>query len=235
MTAYALALATGPESPAPREAGLSLWLWHAVTQALALRPTSPTQASPSVVASSQAIAADWGDVQASLRGDGEAYARLVHRYQHEIAGYLWRFTRDRSQWEELVHDVFVEAYLSLRGYRGSAPLLHWLRKIATRVGYRWWQQKARRRSEAAELQDWDLVVAEDGREATAAEAAAVVHALLARLSARDRLVLTLLYLEECSVAEAAQMSGWSQTMVKVQAFRARNRLKKLLESRGPER
>ena len=69
---------------------------------------------------------------------------------------MWRFTRDRVQWEELVHDVFVEAYLSLRSYRGEAPLLHWLRKIATRVGYRWWKHRNRQKVETSlELQDWD--------------------------------------------------------------------------------
>jgi RNA polymerase sigma-70 factor (ECF subfamily) len=177
---------------------------------------------------------DGPDVRAALGGDGDAYARLVARYQQPIGSYMWRFTRDRVQWEELVHDVFVEAYLSLRGYRGEAPLLHWLRKIATRVGYRWWKRRTRQKAEASlELQEWDQVAAADLRIDAAREAGQQVHALLATLPARDRLVLTLLYLEECSVAEAARLCGWSRTMVKVQAFRARKKLKKLLERGEP--
>jgi len=69
----------------------------------------------------------------------------------------------------------------------------------------------------------------------AEEAAAAVHAVLERMSVRDRLVLTLMYLEECSVAETARLTGWSQTMVKVQAHRARGRLKKLLQQGRTER
>jgi RNA polymerase sigma-70 factor (ECF subfamily) len=57
---------------------------------------------------------------------------------------------------------------------------------------------------------------------------------LEKLSPRDRLVITLLHLEERSVAEAAEHTGWSQTMVKVQAFRARARLKKLLQQRAED-
>ena len=49
-------------------------------------------------------AADKADVQAAQSGDGAAYGRLVRRHQQEIGVYLWRFTRDRAQWEELVHD-----------------------------------------------------------------------------------------------------------------------------------
>jgi RNA polymerase sigma-70 factor (ECF subfamily) len=173
---------------------------------------------------------DGPDVQAALQGDSDAFARLIDRHQQAIGSYMWRFTRDRVQWEELVHDVFVEAYLSLRGYRGEAPLLHWLRKIATRVGYRWWKRRTRQKAETSlELQEWDQVAGAESGIDEAREAGRQVHALLAKMSVRDRLVLTLLYLEECSVAEAARLCGWSQTMVKVQAFRARKKLKKLLE------
>lgn len=179
-------------------------------------------------------AADWRDIRASLDGDGEAYSRLVRRYQQPIAASMWRFTRDRGQWEELVQDVFVEAYLSLRSYRGTAPLLHWLRRIATRVGYRWWKQQARRRAESSSaVQDWDGILADDRTQVSPSEAAQAVHAILERASVRDRLVLTLLYLEGCTVEEAARRTGWSATMVKVQAFRARRRLARILKE--PER
>ena len=178
--------------------------------------------------------ADGPDIEAAVAGDSDAYARLVDRYQGRIAKRMWRFTRDRRELEELVQDVFVEAYFSLKGFRGSAPLLHWLNRIATRVGYRFW--KARRRAGGTlPLQDWDAVLADEGDPLAAAEAADLAHHLLGQLPPRDRLVLTLLYLEELSVAEAAQRAGWSKAMVKVQAHRARKKLRALLEQtqRGP--
>jgi len=172
--------------------------------------------------------ADLVDVGRALDGDGDAYARLIRRHQGAIGSYMWRFTRDRTEWEELVHEVLVEAYLSLRGFRGRAPLAHWLRRIATRVGYRSWPKRTRRRGEAqTPLEPWDPSA--EPAQADACEAAEQVHALLDRLGPRDRLVLTLFYLEECSIAEIAQLTGWTQTMVKVQSFRARSRLKRLLE------
>src|SRR5690242_14164866 len=82
------------------------------------------------------------DVKASLNGDGAAFARLIDRFQATIARRMTKFTRDPNALEELVHDVFVEAYTSLRNYRGEAPLEHWLQRIATRVGYRYWKQKS---------------------------------------------------------------------------------------------
>jgi RNA polymerase sigma-70 factor (ECF subfamily) len=172
---------------------------------------------------------DWCDIRATLGGDGQAYARIIRRYQDQITSQMWRLSRRRPDCEQLVHDVFVEAFMSLRHFQGRAPLLHWLRKIATRVGYRYWKQQARlRRQATVALQDWHKSSPADQR-LDEAEAASRVHALLAQLPPRDRLVLTLIYLEGCSVAEAAQRAGWSQTMTKVQAHRARKKLKKLLE------
>lgn len=177
------------------------------------------------------LAADQADLRLALQGDQQAYARLVSRYQATIGGQMWRFTREQAVYEELVHDVFVEAYFGLHKFRGDAPLVHWLRRIATRVGYRYWKQRSRRRVEQP-LTAAQAAVLTEPQNATpvVSDAAEAVYRLLGQLPPRDRLVLTLLYWDGCSVAEAADLTGWSQTMVKVQAFRARRKMKKLLES-----
>jgi RNA polymerase sigma-70 factor (ECF subfamily) len=174
-------------------------------------------------------------VQASLGGDHDAYARLVRRYQQTIGVTMWRFTRQRQLWEELVHDVFVEAYLGLNGYRGRAPFSHWLRRIATRVGYRFWKRRRRQERELPLDEAANAAVVRDDTADAQRQAAEVVHELLARLAPRDRLVMTLMYLEQCTVAQIAELTGWSESLVKVQAFRARRRLRRLCETKGESR
>jgi RNA polymerase sigma-70 factor (ECF subfamily) len=168
------------------------------------------------------------NIKASLNGDGEAYSQLVRRYQGQVAAQMWRFTRDPVVLEELVQDVFVDAYFSLKGFRGQAPFLHWLRRIATRVGYRHWKSRARKRDREEPLTETilKLAVAPEGR--TSFEAAEVVFGLLARLPASDRLVLTLFYFEECDTEEIALRTGWNRTLVKVRLHRARKKLKGIL-------
>ena len=184
----------------------------------------------------QADQTDLRDIRATLAGDGEAYSRLIYRYQNEISARMWLFSRDRGELEGLVHDVFVEAYVSLKSFKGKAPFSHWLNRIATRVGYRSWKKQKRRSEREVPLQDWDQFLQTDRQETWAPrEAAEMVHALLAQLRPRDRLVLTLMYLEELSVNEIAERTGWSKTMVKVQVHRARKRLKVLMVNLGIDR
>jgi RNA polymerase sigma-70 factor (ECF subfamily) len=175
------------------------------------------------------------DIRQSRQGDADAYRRLIEQHQKYVSGILWRFSRDRVVHEELVQDVFVEAYMSLRSYRQKAPFSHWLSRIATRVGYRYWKQMARQHeTESFTLAEWDQVPDESVERMDPSEAASLVHRLLAQLRPRDRLVLTLRYLEGCNVAETARRMGWTQTMVKVQAARAKKRLEKLIAQSGKE-
>ncbi len=175
---------------------------------------------------------DWEDVRRTRGGDPDAYRRLIERHQDHVGRILWRFSRDRRVHEELVQDVFVEAYLSLSGYRSKAPFDHWLARIATRVGYRYWKERARgRQAEPFDLREWEEAT---GGSAEPDHAAELLHRLLEQMPPRDRLVLTLRYLDQCDVAETAQRTGWTRTMVKVQTLRARNKLRKLMEQSGAE-
>ena len=171
---------------------------------------------------------DTEDVYLSQNGNHEAYRRLVEKYEQAIAKTMWRFSRDKLIHEELVQDVFVEAYLSLTTYKEQAPFLHWLRKIATRVGYRYWKQQAREHDQKHfTLQEWDEVISQSPDEMSSEQAAEIVHNLLAQLSPRDRLVLTLRFVEGCSIEETAYRTGWTKSMVKVQAMRAKSKIKKM--------
>ncbi len=179
-------------------------------------------------------ATDWADIQGTLGGDSSSYARLVKRYQAAISAYMWRFTRDPLVWDELVQDVFVEGYLSLPKYARRAPLLHWLKRIATRVGYRYWRARRRRQDELPLPDESELSRLRDGDGMAVADAADLVQYLLAQLAPRDRLVMTLTYMEGCDVKEIVQLTGWTRTMVKVQAHRARRRLARICAERGIE-
>jgi RNA polymerase sigma-70 factor (ECF subfamily) len=171
---------------------------------------------------------DGNDCRQCVAGDAEACTRLFRRHEAEVARQVGRFSRDRHVREELVQEVFVEVYLALPRYRpGPAPLSHWLARITTRVGYRFWKRQARRPRHLP-LGDSDLPEGTvDGNDPAAA--ADLLHALLARLAPADRLVLTLRYFEDCSIRQIATRTGWNGAMVKMRALRARRKLKALIE------
>jgi RNA polymerase sigma-70 factor (ECF subfamily) len=174
---------------------------------------------------------DLRDIAVALDGGQDAYGRVVKRHQDAVSKWMWRFTRDRVILEELVQDVFIEAWVSLSRFKGESAFRTWLFTIATRVGYRYWRKKAKDVALTTEAAD-RLMIDDGEKEITPSEAAEALYGLLSGLPPRDRLVLTLMYFEEMDTKEIARMTGWTRSMVKVQAYRARNKLRKLLERAG---
>ena len=174
---------------------------------------------------------DLRDIACALDGGQDAYGRLVRRHQEAVSKWMWRFTRDHVILEELVQDVFVEAWVSLSRFKGESAFTTWLFTIATRVGYRYWGKKAK--DVALTTEAAGRLMIDDGEKGiNPSEAAEVLYGLLSGLPPRDRLVLTLMYFEEMDTKEIAHMTGWTRTMVKVQAYRARNKLRESLERAG---
>lgn len=135
-----------------------------------------------------------------------------------------RFARDDGQLEDISQEIFIRAYRNLRKFRGDAPFEHWLARLAVRVCYDFLRKNRRFRGDVP-LEREDLMAAPE----TGREAREVLDFALARLAPEERLVITLLELEDKSVREVAELTGWSESNVKVRAFRARQALKKILE------
>ena len=171
---------------------------------------------------------DYNDICDSLAGDQKAFERLVIRYQPRIIRLMWRFSRDRQTCERLVQDVFVEAYFSLKTYKAKAPFEHWLSRIASRVGYRHFKEQDKEK-QTLPLPDFDIAAADSQQQDDPEKAAELLYWLLAKLPATDRLALTLVYLEDCSVKDVADKTGWTTPAVKMRLSRARKKLKEIAE------
>lgn len=175
-------------------------------------------------------ARDRDAIRRCLGGDPEAFTEIVARRQAMVARILWRFARDPETHRELVQEAFVEAYAGLRRFRGNAPFAHWLARLATHVGYGYWRKQRRSRTCEVTTEELEAIpdAPSDDPEEQAA-AGAMLHRLLETLPPRDRLVLTLRYVEGLSVEETAERTGWSASMVKVQSLRGRAKLRAAFE------
>jgi RNA polymerase sigma-70 factor (ECF subfamily) len=164
-------------------------------------------------------------IQSTLAGDDEAFAALVARHKRRVFGIAARFARDAHALDDLCQDVFIKAYQRLDQYRSDAPFAHWLARITVHACYDH-LRKTKHDRQAVTLDDVELASVDNVAPARARE---VLDFALAQLSAGERLVITLLELEEKSVREIAGLTGWSEGNVKVRAHRARQRLKAILE------
>lgn len=175
-------------------------------------------------------------VAAVRGGDTASFEELVRKYQPRVFATARRYARREEEVEDIVQEVFIKAFQKLDTFRGDAPFEHWLMRLAVHTCYDFLRAHQRNReSRFTDLsdpeRDWlDHFVAEPARAPEDVDAArTLVNRLLTMLSPKARLIITLLEIEERSVKEIAALTGWSVTLVKVRAFRARAEMRKCLQ------
>jgi len=179
-------------------------------------------------------------------GDESAFAEIVRRYSPRVFSVASRFFRQRSLVEEAAQEIFLKAYTQLGSFEGRGSLEGWLTRIATNTCLNM-VRSSKRRPEltVSDLTDdeegWlNQQSAGDGREQASVEnslvAADLADRLLAVLPPEDQQALLMIDGEDASIKEVAEATGWSESKVKVRAFRARKKLReameKLLDPRG---
>ena len=174
-------------------------------------------------------------ISAVLKGETASFEPLVKKYSPRVFATARRYARRESEVEDIVQEVWLKAFQKLGSFRGEAPFEHWLMRLAVRTCYDFLRGHQRSRetvfSEMTEPEnDWLERFAQDPDAAAedADAARALVERLLAQLSPQARLIITLLEIEDRSVKEIAELTGWSVPLVKVRAFRARGEMRKLL-------
>jgi RNA polymerase sigma-70 factor, ECF subfamily len=174
-------------------------------------------------------------IAAVLAGDAESFEPLVQKYSPRVFATARRYARRESEVEDIAQEVWLKAFGRLRSFRGEAPFEHWLMRLTVRTCYDFLRGHRRNReSTFSDLtdpeRDWlERFVAQPEAASENAEAARLlVTRVLERLSPPARLIITLLEIEDRSVKEIAELTGWSVPLVKVRAFRARREMRKVL-------
>lgn len=177
-------------------------------------------------------------VAAVLREDENAARELV-RILYPLVAKLVRAHRPvRSAEEDLCQMIFIKVLQKLSQFSGKVPLEHWVSRIAVNTCINQIQaEKARPELREADLSEEQVAVinnlvtttGELAPDESFASRQLVEHLMIA-LKPAERLVIDLLYLQQCSVAEIRRVTGWSGALVKVRAFRARAKMKQLLSN-----
>src|SRR3954464_4226454 len=174
-------------------------------------------------------------IAAVLKGDPASFEPLIERYSPRVFATARRYARRDSEVEDIVQEVWLKAYQKLNTFRGEAPFEHWLMRLAVRTCYDFLGGRQRNRETAfAELSepedDWldRFIQQPDSASENSDAAKMLVERILAQLSPSGRLIITLLEIEDRSVKEISELTGWKVPLVKVRAFRARAEMRKIL-------
>src|SRR5256885_7726766 len=179
-------------------------------------------------------------VARALRHDDEAARELVRRLYPLVAKMVRSHRPRRTSEEELSQMIFIKVFQNLSQFSGKVPLEHWVSRVAVNTCLNQIEsEKVRPELRNADLSEEERAVVENL--ATSSEELApdqrfasrqLVEHLLAALKPVERLAIDLLYLQGRSVDEIRKITGWSAALIKVRAFRARQKLQAQLARIG---
>ncbi|MDQ8200605.1 RNA polymerase sigma factor [Pelagicoccus enzymogenes] len=164
--------------------------------------------------------------------DRAGFAALVDEHQDKLRNFLFRYTRNRQDAEDLTQDTFVKAFRNIHRYDSKYSFSTWLYTIARRTAYNHFRD-----SKPTEALEYDIVESSDTPdvEASREDEKSWVWQAAERLKPDFREALSLKYIDDLSIEEISKIMGKSQTNVKIILFRARNQLKKLRHIENPRK
>ena len=170
-------------------------------------------------------------------GDVGCFEELITRYQSRVFGMARKYFRNESDAEDVVQTIFTKTFQKLSTYKGTAPFEHWFMRLSVNACYDALRRKRNRPDHTIsdmlfDDESWqdrlDKITEASDREEQE-QARELVHTVLDQVSARARIVLTLQELEGRTIKEIAEITDWSESLVKVQAFRARKEMRAAVE------
>jgi len=172
-------------------------------------------------------------VQKVLRGDVNAFEKLVLEYEKNVYNIALRMTGNSEDASDMTQEAFIKAYNSLQSFRGDSKFSVWIYRIATNVCLDFLRSKSRRPTVSLSVEDNDgedvqLDVADESqspellldRQMTRDS----VRRGLETLSPEYRQILLLREIQGLSYDEISQALGLEVGTVKSRIFRARKKL-----------
>jgi RNA polymerase sigma-70 factor, ECF subfamily len=184
----------------------------------------------------EAASDDRALIKAIAGGDAKALERLFARNQTRVFRYLTRVVRNEAVAEELMNEVFLAAWQSAGRYEGRSEPSTWLISIAHNKAV----SSLRKKREVSGYDDDAAAQIEDEADTPEVtsqkmDKAAQMRAAMQRLSSEHREILDLVYYQEQSVSQAAEILRIPEATVKTRMFYARKKLSELLKERGVDR
>ena len=226
--------------------GVNAERWTVATGLVAARTRPGTGRQDEVsVTAEEAVAApaeaeradpDHALVEAARGGDSGAFEALMTRYQVRIFSYATAIVHDAGAGEDVAQETFIRAWKGLRKFRGESVFKTWLYRIASNVSRTHLERRGRHARFGSEsLDDAEAALQADAVpsgetdvETTLATREAIDHAL-AQLPEELRLAVVLRDVEGLDYKEIAEVTGAPIGTVESRIFRARRRLRPLLQ------
>ena len=167
-------------------------------------------------------------------GDQAAFRTVVQAYQPMVFTLAFRLLCDEDEAKDIVQETMIRVWVSFASFNPRQSLRNWIYTIAIRLCYDRLKQKAPLETLPEEEEYFGQYIADDDteRQLENHELLAVIKTLVSRLSPKQRIVFTLVHLENLGTEEVAQITGMDAARIKSNLYVARKTIREQLKQFG---
>lgn len=162
-----------------------------------------------------------------VNGNNNAFAALVDKHKEMVFTIAVKILRNPEDAEEVAQDAFIKAFNALSSFKREAKFSTWLYRIAYNTAI----SKSRKKRHEFSAIDEEMInnyttdsVTNSVNKLDREEQITAINALMEQLPEEENLLLTLFYKNEKSVDEISEITGYSQSNVKVKLYRIRKKM-----------
>lgn len=162
-------------------------------------------------------------------GDAEAFGYFVEKYSDASYSLALGMIKNEAEAEDIVQTSFFKAFKNINTFRGDSKFSTWLYRIVVNES----NQRLRKKkfqSDENHPDHTELITDKTDVESERNERKKILRYAISRLQEKESLLIRLFYLGELSHKEISQVTGLTISNTKVILHRAKNNLKKILES-----
>jgi RNA polymerase sigma factor (sigma-70 family) len=160
-----------------------------------------------------------------LNGDTEVFRFFVSTYKDLAFSVAVSVVKDEFTAADVVQEAFVKAFENLKSFKGKSKFSTWFIRIVINESFKSVQkEKVHYTNLVIELEDFQK------DELKKSDQKFFVNEVLKNMSPNESLVLRLFYLNENSIKEICEMTGWDESKAKVTLHRARKTMEEKLSN-----
>lgn len=168
-------------------------------------------------------------IQKILHGDSEAFRQLITKYKDMSYSIAMSVVKNEFYAEEVLQISFVRAFEKLDSFKGDSKFSTWFYRIVINESFKQLKkQKAEFINFVEEPPDISNEIDNSILKLIKTDQEYYINKALEKISAQESLVLRLFYLDENSMDEISNMTGWTTVNIKVILHRARNNFRVIL-------
>ena len=169
-------------------------------------------------------------IQLAKKGDKTAFSKLVKMHKNYVFSLIMNILKNREDAEDVLQNTFLKIYRKLNTFKGDSKFTTWIYKIAVNEALA--HKRLYKFKYAIENKSEPVTNKNAQTKLELNERSNLIKQAIEKLSETEQLVISLFYLKEHKVKEIANICANSEGWVKINLFRARNKLKEILKNKN---